>query len=155
MERLINVAGYIFQRYEKEHGQTIDEMKLHKLMYFSQRESFIRNDEPLFKGVFYAWKFGPILKEIRSIYINKDFDSLRNSTISVTEKLTVIFDYIFSVFANESSWSLSTLTHNEYSWKHAREGVLDNENSDNKILDSDIKIDANTIKLQRTCLGVM
>ena len=73
MEKLISIAGYIFQRYEKENNSIIDEMKLHKLMYFSQRESFIQSDEPLFEGSFHAWKVGPILKEIRQFYISKDF----------------------------------------------------------------------------------
>ena len=47
MEDLMNVASYIYNRYETENGTRIDEMKLHKLMYFSQRESLIQDSEPL------------------------------------------------------------------------------------------------------------
>ena len=43
MEDLMNVASYIYNRYESENGIKIDEMKLHKLMYFSQRESLNNN----------------------------------------------------------------------------------------------------------------
>lgn len=42
MEKLLNVAGYIYQRYEKDFGNEIDEMKLHKLLYFSQRELYTK-----------------------------------------------------------------------------------------------------------------
>ena len=48
MERAINVARYICDEYRKMSGEAIDEMKLHKLLYFSQRESFAITGEPLF-----------------------------------------------------------------------------------------------------------
>ncbi len=35
MEELMNVASYISKRYSVEYGTRIDEMKLHKLLYFS------------------------------------------------------------------------------------------------------------------------
>ena len=68
MEDLMNVASYIYNRYSAEFNSKIDEMKLHKLLYFTQRESLIQNDTPLFDAVFYGWKYGPILKEIREAY---------------------------------------------------------------------------------------
>ncbi len=34
MEKVLNFAAYIAQEYFSEYGQQIDEMKLHKLMYF-------------------------------------------------------------------------------------------------------------------------
>ena len=58
MENVMNVAAYITNRYLEEYKQPIDEMKLHKLMYFAQRESFIQNNQPLFDATFYGWKYG-------------------------------------------------------------------------------------------------
>lgn len=52
MEDLMNVASYIYNRYLCEYGMPIDEMKLHKLMYFAQRESFIQNNKPLLMQCF-------------------------------------------------------------------------------------------------------
>ena len=40
MEDVVKIASYICQRYEYQFGSRIEEMKLHKLLYFSQRESF-------------------------------------------------------------------------------------------------------------------
>ena len=37
MEKIINVAQFIFEEYKKITKEIIDEMKLHKLLYFSQR----------------------------------------------------------------------------------------------------------------------
>lgn len=149
MEKLISVAGYIYQRYEKDYGSCIDEMKLHKLMYFSQRESFIQTGEPLFEGLFHAWKFGPILKEIRQIYKIGDFTQLQTATLDIKPNLETIFSIIFSEYAIRDSWSLSKLTHNEYSWKNARKDIPENENCDNEIENKDILVDANRIKERR------
>ena len=39
---ILQVASYIYQRYMYDFGVRIDEMKLHKLLYFTQRECFIQ-----------------------------------------------------------------------------------------------------------------
>ena len=36
MEKIINVAQYVFTEYKRITGEVIDEMKLHKLLYFAQ-----------------------------------------------------------------------------------------------------------------------
>ena len=48
-------ASYIFERYKFEFGETIDEMKLHKLLYFAQRESIIQTGNPLVNATFRGW----------------------------------------------------------------------------------------------------
>ena len=42
MEDVMNVAAYITNRYLVEYNQPIDEMKLHKLMYFAQENHLFR-----------------------------------------------------------------------------------------------------------------
>lgn len=37
MENVIDVAFYIYYMYQQKTRQILDEMKLHKLLYFSQR----------------------------------------------------------------------------------------------------------------------
>ena len=68
MEDVMNVAAYITNRYLAEYKQPIDEMKLHKLMYFAQRESFFKNQKTHFNAKFYGLKYCPILKEVRSSF---------------------------------------------------------------------------------------
>ena len=67
---VVKVASYISRRYEREYGSQIDEMKLHKLLYFAQRESIIQLDQPLFADSFQAWKYGPVLVQIRISTVN-------------------------------------------------------------------------------------
>jgi len=57
MDRVADIAQYIFDEYEKEANQVIDEMKLHILLYFAQRESFALLGQPLFKETFQGGEF--------------------------------------------------------------------------------------------------
>lgn len=68
MEKVTTIASYIYQRYQQDYGKRMDEMKLHKLLYFVQREAIIQTDEPMFKERFEAWKYGPVMVEIRRMY---------------------------------------------------------------------------------------
>ena len=150
MEDVVKIASYICQRYQVEFGERIDEMKLHKLLYFAQRESLIQLDEPLFSAQFEAWKYGPVLVEIRQLY--KD-DKLHESLSSAAiEKFAKVFDKVFSQYAKKDSWSLSLLTHGEYSWQEARHGIGDDEPCSVLIRLDDIRKDAQRIKMRRFVL---
>lgn len=54
MMGILQVASYIYKRYMDDFGARIDEMKLHKLLYFTQRECLIQKGEPMFEAHFEA-----------------------------------------------------------------------------------------------------
>lgn len=145
------VASYICSRYEQEFDARIDEMKLHKLLYFAQRESIIQKDEPLFDTPFHAWRYGPVLVEIRSLYKQGKL------TIPYTDEeiapYETVFDKVFEQYAPKDSWSLSSLTHGESSWQKAREGIAPDKNCDVLMDIEDIRRDAQYIKLRRFLLS--
>ena len=145
MEKLKVVASYICMKYQKEYGIRIDEMKLHKILYFSQRESLIQNDCPLFENTFYGWKYGPVLKEIRKFYR----DDMLNEKNTLSASSIEVLDTVFKKYSSKDSWSLSILTHGEISWKRSRIGIPEGENGDNAMKLSDIKLDADRIKQRR------
>ena len=151
MEDLMNIASYIYNRYENENGNKIDEMKLHKLMYFSQRESLIQDNVPLFDAIFYGWKFGPILKEIRTAYKEDSF--YKEVSQDVVMRILPIMNKVFEEYATKDSWSLSRLTHGELSWKNSRIGVEEGSNSDNPMRLEDIREDAKRIRKRRELLS--
>lgn len=151
MEDLMNVASYICNRYATEYNCRIDEMKLHKLLYFAQRESLIRNREPLFDAVFYGWKYGPILKEIRFAYRDNLFYTFVSE--DVISRIITIMDKIFEEYAGRDSWSLSRLTHGEYAWKNSRKGIPDGVNGNNPMKLEDIRVDADRIRERREILS--
>ena len=147
MEKVTTVASYIYQRYQKDYGKCMDEMKLHKLLYFVQREAIIQMNEPMFKERFEAWRYGPVMVEIRRMYKEKDFtEKLSEESI---EKYKSVFDMVFATYAQKDSWSLSCITHGDYSWGVARNGVPEDENSDRMIDTDDIRKDAERVKFRR------
>lgn len=153
MEDVIKIASYIASRYQKEYGSCIDEMKLHKLLYFTQRESIIQTGNPLFETAFVAWKYGPVLVEIRRYYKNNSLN-LELSADKI-KQYQPIFDKVFQQYASKDSWSLSTITHGEYSWKHARVGIPATENCSVKMRLEDIRKDADRIRMRRFILNKM
>lgn len=147
MENLMNVASYVYNRYQEAKGEKIDEMKLHKILYFAQRESFIQNDEPLFAEEFYGWKFGPVLREIRNAYRDNAFYS--HIDADVVSRIKGIMDKVFEEYADKDSWSLSRLTHGEIAWKNSRKGVPEGMNSDFPMKNEDIRKDAERVRNRR------
>lgn len=150
MEKLMDVASYVYNRYFETKSERIDEMKLHKMLYFAQRESLIQNNEPLFEEVFYGWKFGPILKEIRAAY--RDGTFLVHIDKQCIERITSVMNKVFEEYADKDSWSLSRLTHGELSWKNSRKGISESANSDNPIDINDIAKDADRVRNRRAGL---
>ena len=154
MISVIQCASFFYSRYNCENDCEIDEMKLHKLLYFAQRESFIRNDKELFPETLRAWRFGPVSIEIRELFLTSRQASLLDRTLAISdEKDYATLDYVYSNYAQRDSWSLSRLSHGETSWKKARVGFTDYENSNVLIQNSDIREDAQRIRLRRKLLG--
>lgn len=150
MENVMNVAAYVFQRYRDDYGTEIDEMKLHKLLYFAQRESLIQTNEPLFEATFYGWKYGPVLKEIRGAYREHWLDDY--NTNDIAPRIAGIMDRVFASYAEKNSWSLSRLTHGELSWKNSRENIRPNANGNQPMKLSDIRLDADRVQTRREML---
>lgn len=153
MEDVRKIASYICLRYEQQFGKCIDEMKLHKLLYFMQRESLIQLYEPMFPDSFEAWKYGPVMVGIRHLFSARLLtDTLSDECIS---KFQRVFDKVFEQYAQKDSWSLSCLTHGEYSWQKAREGVAEHDSCRKEMRIEDIAIDAKRIRERRQLLRLV
>ena len=147
MINVIKVASYIFKRYQEEMGTNIDEMKLHKLLYFAQREAIIQTGTPLFEAQFAAWKYGPVIVEVRNSYRSNSLISLPSDEELLPYKDAL--DYVFHNYAPKDSWTLSMLTHGESCWQNARAGCSPDEHCDALISISDIVKDAERMKVRR------
>ena len=153
MEDLMKVASYICTRYGDENGKAIDEMKLQGLLYMSQRESLIQNGEPLFTGVFYGWRFGPLLKEIHLAYKEHALDEVVPQ--DVVDRMSSIMNKVFTQYSHKDPWSLSRLTLGELSWKNSRVGIPDDVSIGNPMKLEDIREDARRIKERREILSYL
>lgn len=150
MESAIKIASYIYSKYRKEQGSLIDEMKLHKLLYFVQREALVSLGRPAFRESIQAWKYGPVIPVVHKKYEKGKLDE--QLAIADFGELMPIIDGVYDHYADKDSWTLSMISHEEYSWKQARIGVAPDKNSGNVLKLEDIALDAERIRRRRELL---
>ena len=144
MECVQSVAKYICDEYKRVTGELIDEMKLHKLLYFTQRESIAVTGEPMFDADFEGWKHGPVCREVRTSFINGQIYGVPVGKISSDS--AYIARNIIEGYGAYASWKLSELSHREVSWNRARKGLEYNEDGNKPLLLSDIRQDAEALR---------
>lgn len=150
---VIKIASYISERFQKEYHVRIDEMKLHKLLYFTQREAIVETGYPMFEEKFVAMKYGPVMISIRENYKNNELEDLPSQEF--IDKNKSIFDMVFLTYANRESMSLSDLSHGEESWINARKRIGTNNEASSYMLIEDIKKDAERIKFRRNYFNII
>ena len=147
MTQTLAVAKYLNDLHVKKHGCTMDQMKMHKMMYFSQRESLMISGSPLFNDDFEAWKYGPVLVNVRNEYLtghmfNGSYKELCDSTKKLVES-------VYKRYDKYDAWQLSTLSHAEHSWLQARRGLAAGEAGNKKMSLAAMKADATREFLRR------
>ena len=148
MEKTLCVAKTLYNMYYAQYGVPMDEMKMHKLMYFSQRESLMYDGEPLFDGKFFGWKYGPVLKEVRSEYFSETtpFSDVEGE---VSEHTKTLLAGVLNRYGSLSSWKLSSLSHEEFSWKKSRQGLAAGDDGNVELSLDAMKVDATKEKVSR------
>lgn len=147
MEKTLSVAKMFNELFKTEYDVDMDEMRMHKMMYFAQRESLMYNKKPLFDGEFRGWKYGPVLVEVRSEY--KTGEMFQSAVDKLSEESKKMVTSVYQRYKGLSSWKLSSLSHGELSWKCSREGLNLDEDGNVKLKLSDMRVDAARELLKR------
>ena len=143
MSSILDVADYIVKKYKEYSNETLDEMKLHKLLYFTQRETLALTGHPAFPEEFEGWKYGPTSPKVRHTYVDGEiFAPVKN----VPDELKYIVNNVILEYGAIASWKLSELSHREISWLNSRKGLASNEPGNRKLQLSDIMEDAKKIR---------
>jgi len=147
MLSVVKVASYFCCRFSQKFGGKIDEMKLHKLLYLTQRECLVRYDTPIFGEVFEAWKYGPVAPEVRHYYK----ENLLTEPIAEDElaPFSEAIDRVFECYAPRKSWTLSSITHGEYAWRKAYGNMSAQASGFAIISTDDIRKDASRFRLRQ------
>ena len=136
-------AMYLIKRYEQESGNVMDEMKLHKLLYFTQRESFIILGKPMFYDKFEAWKYGPVMRILRKA----DWKYQAKSILPIDSEYIPVLEDTLRRYSPMDSWTLSNISHGETCWQKAKNKEVSSYPAE--IETSDIEYDARVIKYRR------
>lgn len=144
MVSVLDVANYIVAKYREIANKAIDELKLQKLLYLSQRESIAITGEPMFKENMYGWRYGPVCKEVRRCYTESK--GISTETKDIPLEVKYILNNVIHQYGQYEPWKLVEMTHMDYSWRKSREGLSPDENGDRVIEIEDIRKDAEKVR---------
>lgn len=132
---VLNVAAYITEL----ESNSIEAVKLEKLLYFAQKCFLKSYCKPLFRENIEAWVYGPVVPEVyryhrgriiveRGCFGSSDLTPEQRSSIS----------YVVQQFENQRGWDLVELSHLEKVWIKARRGLKPDDQSNVVISIDDI-----------------
>ena len=119
-----NVAEYFLSIVDVDNGDSLSNLKIQKLLYYSQGFSLA-----IFRGVIFpekivAWNLGPVVVEIY-----EEYSKYGNGPVPLPEDfdLTIypdaekeLLDEVFSVYGQFSAGALVEMTHDEPPWRNTK-----------------------------------
>ena len=135
----IDIAKKIICKTDVEHGDTISNLKLQKLLYYMQGFHLALFDVPFFNETIEAWTYGPVVP-----VVFREFKRYRNRDINpenycdelvLTGEEQQMFDRVYDNYNRFSAVALMQMTHSEGPWKSHNIGeVITNEEMRNYFL---------------------
>ncbi|MCP4702261.1 MAG: DUF4065 domain-containing protein [Gammaproteobacteria bacterium] len=130
-----DVADYFIALSNETH-ELISNLKLQKLVYYTQAWFLAIFKDPLFDTNFKAWVHGPAIPELYYEYkefscmpIRKDIgeEYIHQFKNRLSEEENQLLDKITNEYFGISSYDLELMTHSEEPWKKARIGLADDD----------------------------
>ncbi|MDZ7962358.1 MAG: DUF4065 domain-containing protein [Aulosira sp. DedQUE10] len=140
----LNVARYfIVKAYEDGIEAEMTNMKVQKLLYYSQSLHLALYDEPLFDEEIQAWRYGPVCSPAYRFYSEFEANQLPVPSIDfllqISDEQKKLLEEIWEYFGGYHAYRLSDMTHGEFPWKKARKGLPPQASSTEPILLEDMK----------------
>jgi len=116
------VADYLIAL-AHQRGESLNNLKLQKLLYYAQAWHLALHDEPLFPEKFQAWATGPV---IPVIYWRFDDFGIRDieleRTPEIPEELEPLLSEVVELYAPFDEYKLASMTYRESPWMTAHRG---------------------------------
>ena len=140
----LNVARYFIVRaYEDGIEAEMTNMKVQKLLYYTQCLHLALYDEPSFDEVIQAWRYGPVCPPAYRFYSEFEANQLpipsKESLLQIPKEKKKLLEEIWEYFGGYQLDRLSGMTHLEFPWKKARKGLPPQASSTEPILLEDMK----------------
>ena len=125
------IAKKIIAKTDTEHGDTISNLKLQKMLYYMQGFHLAFFGTPLFEEEIKAWQYGPVVPSVYEEYKryeSKAIDLPEGPVIELTEEEEAVFDNVYDEYNQFSAVALMKMTHEESPWRSTEIGqVIDKE----------------------------
>ena len=139
------VAKYfIIRAYEDGREYQMTNMKIQKLLYYSQCLYLALFNEPLFAEEIQAWRYGPVCPSAYRFYSEFEAQQLpipsKENLTEITPEIKEVLEEVWQYFGEYHAYYLSDLTHLEFPWKKARKGLPSYESSTEPIFLEDLRL---------------
>jgi uncharacterized phage-associated protein len=128
MHNALDIARKILSRVDVEHGDTISNLKLQKLLYFVQGFHLAWFGEALFNEDMVAWTYGPVVPEVYDNY--KKYRRRDINTAGIKDDVVLepqsaaLFDKVYLDYSRYSAVALMQMTHEAGPWPHHQVGEI-------------------------------
>ena len=117
--KALDIANKIISKTDLEHGDTISNLKLQKMMYYQQCFHLAYFGTPLFDEDIVAWQYGPVVPSVYKEYKSFESNSISTSKegISLSDDEEELFNNVYEEYNQFSAVALMKMTHEETPWK--------------------------------------
>jgi uncharacterized phage-associated protein len=129
------VAATIIDRCCARGINDVSNLKLQKLLYYTQAWNLAFSKQPLFEDVCEAWVHGPVVAHVFGDYKANRWAPITESSAARVEDVETIahIDAVLDAYGGFRATELERLTHQESPWIEARKGLAPDEPSRNPI----------------------
>ena len=129
-----NVSDYLIS-FAHSTGDVITNLKLQKLLFYSQAWYLALKDDYIFEEDFQAWVHGPVLVSQYQRFRHYSYHPISEDITEpdIPQELINHLNEIMDVFGGEGAYTLERLVHQESPWIESRDNLDQTEPSTNII----------------------
>lgn len=126
--KALDIARKILSRVDVEHGDTISNLKLQKLLYYVQGFHLASFGHALFEEDMIAWTYGHVVPEVYDTY--KKYRRRDINTAGITDDVILLpqeealFDKVYLEYSRYSAVALMQMTHAAGPWRNHQVGDI-------------------------------
>lgn len=114
--KAIDIANFYIQLVNSLPDNTIDNLKLNKLLYYAQGWSLNRLGKPLFDDEIQAWDYGPVIPDVYHTFKKYGSKCIRkpiaefDENVLESDELELLVD-VYTNYGKYTGWALKDMTH--------------------------------------------
>lgn len=124
---VLEIAKYFIFKGKNSEKYRVTNMKLHKLLYFSQGFHLAIENKPIFFEEIYMYEHGPLIKSVHAKYRKYTYHTIPeecNDEFSFNQDTREFLDDVWNLFKLYTSKVLEEIITNDEPWKRARENLF-------------------------------
>ncbi len=117
----IDIANEVLANTDTEHGETISNLKLQKMLYYLQGFFIAALGRPLFDDPIVAWQYGPVVPRVYHHFKHLGQGAIPPPTdhepLAFSENEESLFAEVLEEYGQFSAIKLMKMTHQEKPWQ--------------------------------------